>query len=203
MKTLIAVCLAVTMILALSGVAQAGTSWIHEPALGYNAYYNGNYIVETTTGTVVIPYDDPGYPPYTTGTTQTAFTVGQSVFTASAIALDVGHTYNWAQVFQDNTTLGRSVTLWSGTWTDQGEGYVFLWGAGVGPSDGVHLGGLADLDVGNWTYTETWTDVAGGTPLVYTQDFTVAPVPEPLTMGAVFASLCGLGAYLRKRTKTA
>jgi hypothetical protein len=120
----------------------------------------------------------------------TAFIVGENIHSGSGIYVDPGHTYSWSSVFNDITSPGRSVTwadsYYAPTVDEGGDGFVMLYGEGVS--------NLQNADVGNWTYVETWTDQAGGTPLVSSTNFTVTP--EPATMA--FLALGGVAALVRR-----
>ncbi len=191
MKRLVAICAIVTTVLAIGSTALAGLTWQLDPILGYDSSYNGNIIIVTTTGTVVVPYDDPGYPPYTTGTSMSVFTVGQAVHTGSWVNMDSSESYTWSAAFVDLTDLSRSIS-YSGT-VDSSEGYWFTWNTPTGDGDGLGLATLTTEDIGNWVYVETYTDSAN-IATSRTVSFTV--VPEPTTI-----CLLGIGVLSMVRRK--
>ncbi len=176
------------MILAVSS-ASANLSWQTTPVLGTSTYYNGNVIVVTNTGTVVIPYDDPGYPPYTTGTSMTVFTVGQTVDAGSGIYYGPeSEIYRWSVVY---TGPSRTVSYGADYPGDSGEGFVMNY---LDPVSTLTL-----ADVGDWTYTESWLNMGTtGEYISYATNFSVVPVPAPgaILLGSIGVSLVG---WLRRR----
>jgi hypothetical protein len=190
MKKLMTICLVVTILLAVSSVAQATLSWQTAPILGTSTYIYDNplgcsdVIVVTDTGLVNIPHDVLGGG---TPTGMTTFTVGQTIDAGSGINVVDGQTYDWSVVY-----IGPSRTiLWGADYfADSGENFVMNY------LDPVST--LTTADVGNWNYTETWTDRADlKNPLIYSVGFKV--VPEPATI-----CILGLGALtLVRRRKLA
>jgi len=184
-----AICAVVTILLAVSSVAQATLSWQLGPILGYDSAYTGNVVIYTTTGQVVVPYDDP--PEITTGTSMSVFTVGQEVHTGSWVNVDSSEQYTWSAAFADLTNPTRSL-LYSGS-VDSSGGYWFTWNTPAGGGDGMGVPTLTTADIGNWQYIETYTDLASNATS-RTVPFTV--VPEPATIG-----ILGLGALSLLRRK--
>jgi hypothetical protein len=185
MKKLITICLVMTMVLAVSSASANLTSlsWQTEPVLGYSTYYDGNVNVVTATGTVVIPYSDYPYGPLSTGASMTVFEVGDTVDAGSGIYYaPEGHTFHWSVVY---TGPSRTVSYEGDYPGDSGEGFVMNY------LDPVST--LTSADVGNWTYTETWTGSAG---LSYTTNFSVIPAPGAILLGSIGVAFVG---WLRRR----
>jgi len=180
MKKLITICLVVTILLAVSSVAQATLSWQTTPILGTETSYDGDVWVNTGGSPWVnIPHDvlNGGTP-----TGMTVFNVGQTVDAGSGIYYaPENETYHWSVVY---TGPSRTVSYEGDYPGDSGEGFVMNY------LDPVST--LTAADVGDWTYVETWTH--GSESISDTIDFTV--IPEPATI-----CLLGLGALSLIRRK--
>jgi hypothetical protein len=195
MKKIMAVCLVATMVLAV-GTVNAGVSWQTTPILGTDSMDDGDVWVNT--GLPVwanVPHDVlDGVIGQPVG--MTVFQVGQNIHSGSGIYVDLGQTYAWSSVFTNLSDPSRNIT-WAANYTDGGDGFVMLYGEGVGPSDTVHINGLTAADVGNWTYTETWTNVNNlKDSISYSTNFQVVPAP-----GAILLASMGMGLvnWMRQR----
>ncbi len=68
----------------------------------------------------------------------------------------------------------------------------------IGPNGTAPWGNMDEIDPdARWIWTANWDSPLADTPVYLRQGFT--PVPEPMTMLAVFTGLAGLGGYIRKR----
>jgi hypothetical protein len=187
-RSMIAVVVVALMLLA-GATAHAyiqTLTWQTEPVLGTSTYWDGNVIVVTNTGPVVIPFDDPPGD-VTTGASMSVFTVGQTVDAGSGVYYTVeGTHYNWSVVY---TGPSRTVSYSDVYPGDSGEGFVMNY------NDPVST--LTYADVGWWKYTETWTNAANQYDYIqYTTDFEVV-TPEPATI--IVWSLLGAGSWLGVR----
>jgi hypothetical protein len=202
--------------MAFATTALAGTlSWFPTPILGTSVYYDGDVVVNTGPVPYAIPDDNPGYSggydsdynPFPSPS-MTLFFVGQSVATGSGVWVDPGATYDIVGVFlqlsgpQRTTTYGEEYTA---TTDPCCAGYVMEAFTSVGnlsmlTISGDPLIGLSSADIGNWTYTETWTNQAASSDTITSTDnFTVAATPEPGTMLLLGAALLGLAALRHSR----
>jgi len=228
-RTVVIVCLAACLGLAATNAGATGLSWQTEPILGYsvsnatgdvvvvtgpqpldglgNPYYDvdGNPVM----GPTIPHYSIAGDPLYGIGgPSVTKFYVGPFtvdpvyglcdvdtfVCSGSGVNLVAGNTYHYKGVYTLLGPGGYDLTVAENGSFSTSQSFIMLM---------TSVGYFWPSDVGDWKYTETWEDLTAGGSISSTRYFCVAPVPEPLTMTAVFMSVCGLGAYLRKRAKTA
>ena len=223
MKKLITICAVVTIILAVSGAAQASLSWQTTPILGTD--------VSSATGDVVVitgpqPLDGSGNPyhdvdnnvvlgptiPHYSMVGDPLYGVGSPSMTEFVINPDTYEGGHWV----DKVT---KIAFGSGINVEQGHDYTFTetWNfleSGseytVGPFTGNYAAGtnefvmlhndngLSELwleDIGSWSYTQTWTD--DGTTAFITDTSFFEVVPEPATIGLL--SFGALSLFRRKR----
>ena len=195
MKRFSVAVLGVAVMLFAGATAQAALtlSWQTMPVLGTSTYYDGNVVVVTDTGLVIIPADDPPGD-VTTGASMSVFAVGQTVDAGSGVYYSVeGTEYRWTVTYAGPTRTVIDTDLYPG---DSGEGFVMNY------LDPVST--LTNADVGAWAYTETWVNTGDPTDFIsYSAPFTVAgAVPEPSTIivwGLLGVVATGFGAWRRKR----
>jgi hypothetical protein len=190
MKKCMTVCLVVAMALVVgtASAAEGTLGWQTAPILGYNSFDNGNVVVETLTGPIVIPYDDDDGI-VSTGTSMNVFSWAGEVANGSGIYLDPTKIYDWSAVYTNLGTMYQD----SSTGVVEGESFImlmgYLWGEGtLSPT-------LLVSDCGLWNYTETWTE-RGGDTLRSSTDFSVVPAP-----GAILLASMGMGLvnWMRQR----
>jgi len=112
---------------------------------------------------------------------------GLEINSGSGIYLDAGHTYHWKQVF--GAPSGAEV-VWEDNFTDGGDGFVMLYGAGVKTSQ---------IEAGAWSYSESWTDLATGAAISAERQFSVIPEPASLIVWSLIGGVGAAGAWLRRR----
>jgi hypothetical protein len=202
---------AIAVCLAVAGTAGAvPLSWQTEPLLGYSAADTGDVVVQTGPGSAVtIPhYSIVGDALYGVGGPGvTTFNIGETVANGSGINVELGQTYHVVGVYNFLGTSPRS--LLSDTFdylATSPDHFVMNWSHISDPADPVN-GGYADVyyflptDVGNWTYTETWTNNADALDTITsTRNFEVV-VPEPVTMCGLLLGVGCLTRYVRNRRK--
>jgi hypothetical protein len=191
MKKLMAICAVVTMILVLSGVAQATLSWQTAPILGYSSYDNGDVVVVTATGLVTIPhYSMVGDPLYGVGGPGVStFNIGETVANGSGINVLLGQTYHVVGVYNFLGASPRSLVsdLFDYTATSS-DNFVMNYSYISDPAPYGAVYHFVAADVGNWTYNETWTNNADSLDTITSIAY-FKVVPEPATI-----ALLGLGA---------
>lgn len=224
MKTVVSICAAVTMLLAIGSTALA-FSWQTTPILGTD-------VIDTTGDVVLItgpqPLDGGGNPyydvdsnpvlgptiPYYSIVGDPLYLVGSPSMTQFMIdpnTLIGGHMTDTVARIAAGSGINVDIDHnyhWTSVWTYLGSlqpTYAITseddYFAPASEGGFVKLEGWIDNlwaeDVGNWTYAETWTDSEGETSITSTTAFTVTVVPEPATLGLL--AVGGLALLRRRR----
>jgi len=190
MKTCISI---LVIVVCFCGVASADLtplSWQTTPVLGIDSSFDGDVHIDNGWDPWAIIPDDVSVPIRGQPTSITTFYVGQELHTGSGVYYDIDiPTYNWSR-----SAVGPMLTvIETGTYSSGTDGFTMLFGNA--------LGGLSftSANVGNWTYTETWTNTLDANDKIsFTVDFIVVPVHSAVLLG-----LLGLGAVGLKLRKFA
>ncbi len=214
MKKLIAICLAATIILVPGSVAQATLtlSWQTNPIVGYSSGVvpcvdtvgnpdGTDVFVQTGPGAtdgLYIPHysimEDPFY--HVGGYGVYLFNIGETVANGSGINVLFGETYHVVGVYDRMGMSPRSFV--SDTFDYEAtspENFVMNYSYISDPAPYGNVYYFTAADIGIWTYTETWTNIADSSDTITgTAHFMV--IPEPTTI-----CLLLLGAISLFRTK--
>ncbi len=211
--------IAVSLVLAFGSVAQALTVDTASTADNYyTTYVDGGIVINVPSTnssavwgnaetvnlslasgvTHVIATKAQNYGPYA-GYNPAAFiaelkTGAGSYFVETGTSLMVTDS-SWLIYFGDGAPADQGLLKWYDVgYDDSGWASAFEIGSnGVSP-----WGNISGIDSSaKWIWTENWDDDNADTPVYIRKSFT--PVPEPMTMLAVFSGLAGLGGYIRKR----